>query len=64
MISYRQGLSVETAYQRLQDQVRRSKAGRARTRQNIKDYFDIWMSTFEMATRGAAYGAAKVKLSI
>ena len=25
----------------------------------IKDFFDIWMSTFEMATRGAAYGAAK-----
>ena len=59
MISYRQGLSVETAYQRLQDQVRRSTAGRARTRQNIKDYFDIWMSTFEMATRAAAYGVAK-----
>ena len=59
MISYRQGLSVESAYQRLQDQVKRSKAGRARTRQNIKDYFDIWMSTFEMATRGAAYGVAK-----
>ena len=59
MISYRQGLSVETAYQRLQDQVRRSAGGRARTRQNIKDYFDIWMSTFEMATRAAAYGVAK-----
>jgi len=59
MISYRQGLSIETAYQRLQDQIRRAENGVASKKQTIKDFFDIWMSTFEMATRGAAYGAAK-----
>ena len=59
MISYSQSLSIETAYERLQENINRSQKGVAKTKQSIKDFFDIWMSTFELTTRAAAYQTYK-----
>lgn len=62
MISYSQSLSIENAYQRLQRTVKRATNQEGyitSSKQNIKDFFDVWMSTFEMATRAAAYQTAK-----
>jgi len=59
MISYSQALSIETAYERLQENIERSKDGIVKSRRNVKDFFDIWMSTFELTTRAAAYQTYK-----
>ena len=59
MISYSQSLSIENAFTRLRQSIRENKDGIVRTKQGVKDFFDIWMSTFEMATRAAAYRTAK-----
>ena len=59
MISYSQSLSIETAYERLQENINRSQKGVAKTKQSIKDFFDVWMSTFELTTRAAAYQTYK-----
>lgn len=59
MISYSQSLSIETAYERLQENIERSQDGIVKTKRNVKDFFDIWMSTFELTTRAAAYQTYK-----
>ena len=59
MISYSQALSIETAYERLQENYARSQKGIAKNKQTVKDFFDVWMSTFELTTRAAAYQTHK-----
>ena len=59
-ISVVSGLSVQGQLEQLSTDLNKSKV--AKTKDQIDKVFDIWVNTFEIATRAAAYNAVKTSL--